>query len=59
MGCPASGPGPGALHKTVEAILAAVAPAYAVISVGKDSKFGHPDHEVLERLAELGDVRLL
>ncbi len=39
--------------------LAAVAPAYVVISVGEDNRFGHPDEGVLERLAALGDVVVL
>jgi competence protein ComEC len=42
-----------------EEFLTAVDPAYAVISVGEDNRFGHPDEGVLERLEALGDVMAL
>jgi competence protein ComEC len=41
------------------AFLTAVAPRYAVISVGLDNRFGHPDPDVLQRLADLGSTEIL
>ncbi|MFP4016776.1 MAG: ComEC/Rec2 family competence protein [Halanaerobiales bacterium] len=41
----------GSSSSTGEAFLDIVTPAYAVISVGKDNKYGHPSPVVLERLA--------
>jgi competence protein ComEC len=39
--------------------LSAVDPDFAVISVGADNLFGHPQQAVIERLASLGDVTIL
>lgn len=40
----------GSRTSTTPAFLAAVAPAYAAISVGRRNFYGHPRHEVLEEL---------
>lgn len=42
----------GSAHSTIPALLAAVHPQYAVISVGARNVYGHPRIEVLSRLAE-------
>lgn len=42
----------GSDSSTSEAFLAAVSPRYAVISVGKDSDYGHPSPVVLDRLRD-------
>jgi competence protein ComEC len=39
--------------------LSVVSPSYAVISVGEDNRFGHPNEAILGRLAALGDVTVL
>lgn len=44
----------GSTSSTSEAFLKAVAPKYAVISVGKDSEYGHPAKETLKKLANEG-----
>jgi competence protein ComEC len=42
----------GSATSTIPELLAAVHPQFAVISVGSRNVYGHPRHEVLERLAE-------
>ena len=46
----------GSRYSTGTAILAAIQPSYAVISVGGDNTYGHPTEEVLSRLQSLGTV---
>jgi competence protein ComEC len=41
----------GSMTSTIPQFLAAVGPEVAVISVGAANPFGHPSHEVVERLA--------
>lgn len=40
----------GSKYSTLDAFLDAVAPAQAIISVGKNNMYGHPNPETLERL---------
>ena len=42
----------GSRTSTTPAFLAAVAPSYSVISVGRRNFYGHPRHEVLEELQQ-------
>ncbi len=44
----------GSKTSTTEAFLAAAAPRFAVISVGRDNTFGHPAAEIVERLQNAG-----
>lgn len=43
----------GSRTSTSEALLAAVSPSVAIISVGKNSRYGHPHKEVLNLLSKL------
>jgi competence protein ComEC len=42
----------GSKYSTSQAFLNAVKPKYAVISVGKGNRYGHPNDEVVNRLKE-------
>lgn len=44
----------GSKYSTSEALLSAVTPEAAVISVGADNRYGHPARETLQRLSEAG-----
>ena len=44
----------GSSDSTFESFLDAVSPAIAVISVGKDNDYGHPNQALLDRLTERG-----
>ena len=48
----------GSRNSTTAEFLAAVRPRLAVISVGEDNPYGHPNAELLDRLANAG-VRVL
>jgi len=49
----------GSAGSSTAEFLASVEPAYTVISVGADNRFGHPKKEVIERLLQLGEVTIL
>lgn len=44
----------GSKTSTGEALLGLTSPQFAVISAGKENRYGHPHREVLERLARFG-----
>jgi competence protein ComEC len=44
----------GSRTSTSPAFLAAVAPRYSLISVGRRNSYGHPRHEVLEQMQDAG-----
>ena len=42
----------GSTTSTTDEFLSTVSPQIAVISVGRDNRFGHPSQEVIDRLAQ-------
>lgn len=44
----------GSKTSSSQKFVAAVAPSYAVISAGKDNKYGHPNQETLDTLTKFG-----
>ncbi len=49
----------GSKTSTSEMFLAAVAPTYAIISAGKDNRYGHPHKEVMDRIEQFGIIPLI
>ena len=43
----------GSKSSSIEEFLNAVSPEIALIGLGEDNKFGHPNEQVIERLKEL------
>jgi competence protein ComEC len=48
----------GSASSTTSEFLNAVNPQIAIISAGKDNRYGHPDEEVLERLKMKGNIAI-
>jgi len=49
----------GSGGSSTQAFLTAAGAAYAVISVGADNRFGHPQQDVLDRLEQMGETTIL
>lgn len=48
----------GSSSSTTDEFLKVVNPQIAIISAGKDNRYGHPDEEVLERLKSRGNIAI-
>lgn len=48
----------GSKYSSGEQLLSYIKPKYAVISAGKDNRYGHPNEETLNRLKTYGEVTL-
>ena len=48
----------GSKTSSSELFISSVSPAYAIISAGKNNRYGHPHQEILERLRAAGSVIL-
>ncbi|MBN2075524.1 MAG: DNA internalization-related competence protein ComEC/Rec2 [Dehalococcoidales bacterium] len=48
----------GSASSTTSEFLSAVNPQIAIISAGKDNRYGHPDEEVMERLKMKGNIAI-
>ena len=46
----------GSRNSSSDLFLATVNPQYAVVSAGKDNKYGHPHQETLDRVAKVGSI---
>ena len=46
----------GSVRSSTEAFISAVHPAVAVVSVGADNEYGHPDDTVIQRIQAYADV---
>ncbi|MEZ4194802.1 MAG: ComEC/Rec2 family competence protein [Candidatus Paceibacterota bacterium] len=46
----------GSKTSTADSFLEMVAPAYAVVSAGKDNRYGHPHQEVIDRVKNFGST---
>ena len=48
----------GSRTSSSDQLLKAAKPAYALISCGRENRFGHPHEDVVERIARYADMQL-